>query len=95
MSTTKEINKQNPFDIAWEEKTKKIRIFRNVRVFILSPTPKNKNSEITDILQKSYNTEMWECSWNAIKLKIMWQVVVFWESLAPTKFTNVSSFLII
>ena len=58
LSTTKEINKQNPFDIAWEEKTKKIRIFRNFRVFILSPTPKNKNSEITDILQKSYNTEM-------------------------------------
>ena len=52
MSTTKEINKQNPFDIAWEEKTKKIRIFRNFRVFTLSPTPKNKNSEITDILQK-------------------------------------------
>ena len=58
LSTTKEINKQNPCDIAWEEKTKKIRIFRNFRVFILSPTPKNKNSEITDILQKSYNTEM-------------------------------------
>ena len=35
----------------------KIKIFRDFRVFVLSPTPKNENSEITEILQKRYNTE--------------------------------------
>ena len=52
------MNTQNPFDIAWEEKTKKIKILRDFRVFVLSPTPKNENSEITEILQKLYNTEI-------------------------------------
>ena len=50
LSTTtkiKEINIQDPFDIAWEEKTKS-----NVWVFLLRPIPKNENSEITEILQK-------------------------------------------
>ena len=40
----------------------KINIFRDFRVFVLSPIPKNKNSEITEILQKCHNTEIWECS---------------------------------
>ena len=56
------MNTQNPFDIAWEEKTKKIKILRDFRVFVLSPTPKNENSEITEILQKLYNTEIVEYS---------------------------------
>ena len=53
----KEINKPNPFEITWEEKTKKIKIFRDFRVFVLSPIPKTENSEITEILQKGYNAE--------------------------------------
>ena len=57
-TTNKEINKQNSFDIAWEKKTKKRKIFRNFRVFVLSPMPKNENSEIMEILQRGYNTEM-------------------------------------
>ena len=33
-------------------------IFRSFRVFILSPLPKNENSEITETHQKPRNTEM-------------------------------------
>ena len=40
----------------------KIDIFRDLRVFVLSPIPKNENSEITEILQKRHNTEIRECS---------------------------------
>ena len=58
--------------IACEEKTTKIKIFCDFLVFVLSPIPENKNSEITGILQKDYNTEMWECSfkssWNAVQM---------------------------
>ena len=50
----------------------KIKIFRDFWVFILSSIPKNENSEITEILQKGHNTEMWECSfkssWNAVQM---------------------------
>ena len=43
LSTTKEINKQNPFDIAWEEKTKKIRNFPEFPGFHFEPyTQKQK-----------------------------------------------------
>ena len=45
----------------WSLTNLKIKIFREFRVFVLSPTPKNENSEITEILQKRQNTEMWEC----------------------------------
>ena len=58
--------------IACEEKTTKVKIFCDFLVFVLSPIPENKNSEITGILQKGYNTEMWECSfkssWNAVQM---------------------------
>ena len=46
----------------------KIKIFRDFRVLVLSSIPKNENSEITEILQKGHNTEMWECSWNAVQM---------------------------
>ena len=36
----------------------KIKIFCDFRVFVLSPIPKNENSEITEILQKHHNTEI-------------------------------------
>ena len=35
----------------------KIKIFRDFRVFVLSPIPKNENPEILEILQKGHNTE--------------------------------------
>ena len=44
--------------MAWEEKTKKVKIFRDSRVFVLSPIPKNENSEITKILQKRHNNDV-------------------------------------
>ena len=40
----------------------KIKIFRDFRVFVLSPIPKGENSEITEIYQKPQNTEIWECN---------------------------------
>ena len=50
----------------------KIKIFRDFWVFVLSPIPKNENPEITELLQKSHNTEMWECnlksSWKAVQM---------------------------
>ena len=68
----KEINTQNPFDIALEVKAKKIKISRDFRVFVLRPMPENENSEIAEILQKGHDTEMWECSfkssWNAVQM---------------------------
>ena len=36
----------------------KINIFRDFRVFILSPILKNENSEITEIPEKPQNTEI-------------------------------------
>ena len=36
----------------------KIKIFHDFWVFVLSPIPKNENSEITEILQKRHNTEI-------------------------------------
>ena len=46
--------------------------FRDFRVFILRPIPKNKSSEITEILQKRHNTVIWERSfknsWNAVQM---------------------------
>ena len=51
--------------------TKK-EIFFVFRVFVLTPIPKNKNSEITEIHQKPQNTETWECNfkspWNTIQM---------------------------
>ena len=38
------------------KKLKKIKFFCDFWVFVLSPTPKNENSEITEILQKRHNT---------------------------------------
>ena len=68
----KKINTQKPFDKAWEAKTKKMQIFRDFWGFVLSPISENENSEITEILQKGYNTEMWECSfkssWNTVQM---------------------------
>ena len=40
----KEVNTRKPFDTAWEEKTKKIKIFRDFRGFVLRPILKNENS---------------------------------------------------
>ena len=68
----KEINTQNPFDIAWEEKSKKIKIFCDFWVFVLSPIPKNENLKTTEILQKGHKSDMWECSfksgWNSVQM---------------------------
>ena len=44
--------------MTWEEKTKNVEIFRDFRVFVLSPIPKNENSEIRKILQKRYNAKI-------------------------------------
>ena len=67
----KEINTQNPFDIAREEKIKKIKFFCDFRFFVLSPIPKKESSEITEILQKRYNAEIWALSfknsWNSVQ----------------------------
>ena len=49
LSTTKKRIK-DPFDMTWQEKTKKLKIFRDFRVFVLSPTLKSENWEITKIL---------------------------------------------
>ena len=35
-----------------------MKIFRDFRISVLSPIPKNENPEITEILQKGHNTEM-------------------------------------
>ena len=63
---------KNPFDIAWEERTKKLKIIRYFRVFVLRPIPKYENSEITEMLQKCHNTELWECSfknsWDVLQI---------------------------
>ena len=45
----------------------KIKIFRDFRGFVLSPIPINKHLELTEILQKGHNNEMWKC-WNAVQI---------------------------
>ena len=50
----------------------KIKIFRGFWLFVLSPIPKNEILEITEILQKRHDTEIWEYNfkkcWNDIKI---------------------------
>ena len=43
----------------WSAINQKIKIFRDFRVFVLCPIPKNENSEILEIHQNLQNTEMW------------------------------------
>ena len=45
----------------------KIKIFLDMRVFVLSLIPINENPEIMKILQKGHNNKMWEC-WNAVQI---------------------------
>ena len=46
------------------------KIFRDFGVLVLSPLPKNENSETTEVLQKPKDTEIWEYNfknpWNAV-----------------------------
>lgn len=47
-----------------------MKIFCDLRVFVLSPKPRNENSEIAEILQKRHGTkisESLEC-WNATQM---------------------------
>ena len=37
---------------------KKIKLFRDFWVFVLSPIPKNENSEVAEVQQKPQNTEI-------------------------------------
>ena len=46
----------------WNVINQKIKIFRDFRVFVLSPKPKNENLEIPEIHQKLQNTEIWVCN---------------------------------
>ena len=50
------IKKHMPMYLNFEDP--KIKIFRDFRVFVLSPIPKSENSEITEIYQKPRNTEI-------------------------------------
>ena len=50
------IKKQKPMYLNFADP--KIEISRDFRVFILSPIPKSKKSEITEIYQKPQNTEI-------------------------------------
>ena len=43
----------------------KIKISHDFQVFVLRPIPKNENMEITEILQKRRDTEIWECSFKS------------------------------
>ena len=43
----------------------KMKLFRGFRVFVLSPILKNEKPEITEVLQKGHNTEMWACSFKS------------------------------
>ena len=68
----KKEKQKSKFDKFWEKKNCKLKIFRDFRVFVLRPIPKNENSEIFEILQKRHNTVIWECrfrnSWNAVQI---------------------------
>ena len=87
----------------------KIKFFRNFRSFVVSPIPKNENSEITEILQKYPNTEIWESSfknsWDVLQITYisMWfshipnQVTVscFLRASNPSRFIKLNSHLYI
>ena len=66
------IKKQVHIHLSFIDRKKKI--IRDFRVFVLSPILKNENWEITEILQKDHNTEMWEysykSSWNAVQMTL-------------------------
>ena len=50
----------------------KTKLFRDFRISVLSSIPENENWQITEILQKRHNTEIWECSfknsWNTVQV---------------------------
>ena len=54
--------------MAWEEKTKKVKIVLDFRVFVLSPIPKNENSEITEILQKAITRKYEQVALKTVKM---------------------------
>ena len=60
-----------------------MQTFRDIRVFVLSPMPKNENSEITEILQNHHNIEIWECnfenSWDLLQITS----VSKWSAIFP------------
>ena len=74
---------KNPFDIAWGEKIKNLKIFCDFWIFVLRPIPKNENLAITEIHQKPQNTETWECnfknSWNASQMKLISITSEYWN----------------
>ena len=69
LSTTenKEIYAQKPIWYSPRRRNYQIQIFRDFRVFVLSPTPKKENSEVKKFLQKHHNTVIWGYSFKCLK----------------------------
>ena len=58
--------------IKFEKENCEIKIFHDFSAFVLSPTPEYEYLESTEMLQKHYHTELWECSfknsWDVLQI---------------------------
>ena len=57
-----------------------MKTFRDNRVFVLSPIPKNDSMEIMEILQKRRNTE----------IMIVWKSRKFYKNAVMLKYENIA-----
>ena len=64
----------------WSAINQKIKIFRDFRVFVLCPIPKNENSEILEIHQNLQNTEMWVCNFRNFLNTVQTTSISKWSS---------------
>ena len=87
-------------------KSWKIKIFRGIRGFVLSPIPKSESSEITEILRNNLNAkikkcnfkEQLRCSSNHINVSMIQPVpkvlhICFPRASNPSRFIKLSSLL--
>ena len=70
LSTTenKDIYTQKSIWYSPRRRNYQIQIFRDFRVFVLSPTPKKENSEVKKFLQKHHNTVIWGYSFKTVEI---------------------------
>ena len=77
----------------------KIEIFSDFRVFVLGPIPKTENLEVTEIHEKTPNTEIWECNFknplNAVQMTSLLYSLsyIFMSYFCPLRVSDPSRFI--
>ena len=62
---------KNPFDVAWEEKTEKTKIFRDFEVSFWALDLKTQTRKLRK--KKHYDTVIWKCSFKTVGILFKWR----------------------